>query len=97
MAVDSEYTQPRVSCQCPHRQHAAAPKFRVRDSEREHAAVSDEHRPLWTQPEHILDREFRAALTSSMRLLFTGSERGNMLLQVARERAHLISSTGISV
>ena len=37
--LDSEYTQPRVSCQCSHRQHAAP----IQGLKTEHAAASDEH------------------------------------------------------
>jgi hypothetical protein len=48
------------------------------DSEREHAAVSDEHQLQWT-PHTLcttLSREFHA-LTGSMRLLFRIREREN--------------------
>ena len=70
-AVNSEYTQPRVACQCSHRQHAAPIQG---PREREHAAASDEHQLQWTR--NILSREYHAsALTGSMRLLFRVRER----------------------
>jgi hypothetical protein len=57
-AVDSEYsnTQPRVSCQCSHRQHAAPIDS---GSKTEHVAASDEHQPQWTR--NILSREYHAS------------------------------------
>ena len=83
-AVDSEYTQPRVSCQCPHRQHAA-PTTSIQGP-REGAwlsmllRVSDEHQLQWTRNIHSREHHASAsALTGSMRLrvrlLFTEGPR----------------------
>ncbi len=90
-AVDSEYTLPRVSCQCSHRQHAA-PIQGLREGLcccRVPVTTSMEHQPQWTR--NILSREAsimpvlsQAACAGSYCIQPEGprlwTERGSMLL-----------------